>query len=102
MKEATLEAMMLATKSGLACKVYRNKYGRYPDSLEALVPEFLNEIPIDPFNEKPLVYRVTGDEVLIYSLGSNEKDDGGRGGIFNITQLVMEKDDDWAWREKIR
>ncbi len=101
LKETALEAMMLATKSGLACKIYKNSHGRYPESLEALVPGILNTVPIDPFTEKPLVYRLTSDEVLIYSLGSNERDDGGQGN-FNISRLVMEKDDDWAWREKIR
>jgi hypothetical protein len=101
MKEATLEAMMLATKAGLACKIYRNKTGHYPENLEALVPDILPELPIDPFTGKPLVYKIENGELLIYSLGSNLKDDGGRG-TYMITQLVMEKDDDWAWREKAK
>jgi hypothetical protein len=101
MKEATVEAIMLATKAGLACKVYRQKNGRYPETLAALVPELLDSEPIDPFTGKPLVYKIENGELVIYSLGSNQKDDGGRG-TYMITQLVMEKDDDWAWREKIR
>jgi hypothetical protein len=101
LKEAILEATMLTTRTGLACKIYKNKYGRYPENLDALVPEILDRVPIDPFTDKPLVYKLTSDEVLIYSLGSNEKDDGGRQ-TYNLTQLVMEKDDDWAWREKIQ
>jgi hypothetical protein len=101
LKEASLEAVTLATEAGLACKIYKNKYGRYPENLDALVPEILDKVPIDPFSDKPLVYKLTADEVLVYSLGSNEKDDGGRQ-TYNLTQLVMEKDDDWAWREKIQ
>jgi len=101
MKEATLEAMMLTTKAGLACKIYRNMNGRYPDHLEALVPSILDEVPLDPFTGKPLVYRFAGDEVLVYSVGSNGRDDGGRE-TYQTTQLVMEKDDDRAWREKAR
>lgn len=101
MKEATLEAMMLTTKAGLACKISRNMNGRYPDHLEDLVPSILDEVPLDPFTGKPLVYRFAGEEVLVYSVGSNGKDDGGRE-TYQITQLVMEKDDDWAWREKVR
>ncbi len=99
MKEAALEAMMLATRAGLACKIYKAKNGRYPANLEALVPGILPEVPIDPFTGKSLVYKIENGELLIYSLGSNQKDDGGR--MSPQTQLVMEKDDDWTWREKI-
>jgi len=99
LKEATLEAMMLTTKAGLACKIYKNETGHYPENLDGLVPELMDKVPIDPFTGKPLIYRLQDGGVLIYSVGSNEKDDEGRG-TYQITQLVMEKDDDWAWREK--
>lgn len=101
MKEATLEAMMLTTQAGLASKIYKNKTGRYPENLGALVPEILPEVPIDPFTGKPLVYKTENGELLIYSLGSNQKDDGGRS-TYAITMMVMDKDDDWTWREKIK
>jgi hypothetical protein len=99
LKEATLEAMMLTTKAGLACKIYKIQTGHYPESLAALVPDLLDKEPIDPFTGKPLIYRLQDGGIIIYSVGSNEKDDGGRG-TYQITQLVMEKDDDWAWKEK--
>jgi hypothetical protein len=99
MKEGTLEALMLATRAGLACKIYKGRTGRYPENLEALVPEILPEIPVDPFTGKPLVYRIAEGQLLIYSLGSNQKDDGGRTSA--MTKMVMEKDDDWTWRETI-
>jgi len=99
LKEATLEAMMLTTKAGLACKIYKNQTGHYPENLDTLVPEFLDTVPLDPFSGKPLIYRFQDGGVLIYSVGSNERDEEGRG-TYQITQLVMEKDDDWAWKEK--
>jgi hypothetical protein len=100
LKEASLEAMMLATRAGLACKICKSRTGNYPASLEALVPDLLPEVPIDPFTGRPLVFKRQGEELLIYSLGSNQKDDGGR--MSPMTQLVMDKDDDWTWREKIQ
>ena len=99
LKEAALESVMLTMQTGLACKLYKNKTGRYPENLEALRPEYLFEIPIDPFTGKPLVYKIENGELLIYSLGSNGKDDGGRSTYF-IEKVVTEKDDDWTWREK--
>ena len=99
MKVAQIEAIMLANRAGLACRLYKSRMGRYPDSLEALVPDFLAGIPVDPFTGKPFVYRREGEGFIVYSLGSNQKDDGGRS-TYMITQLVMDKDDDWTWREE--
>jgi hypothetical protein len=98
LKEAQLEAIMLTSRAGLACRLHKSRTGRYPESLEELVPGILAEVPVDPFTGKPLVYRREGEGFIVYSLGSNQKDDGGRS-TYMITQLVMEKDDDWSWRE---
>ena len=98
LKEAQLEATLLASRTGLACRLHKSRTGQYPDSLEALVPAILEEIPVDPFTGKPLVYRREGEGFIVYSLGSNQKDDGGRS-TYMITQLVMDKDDDWTWKE---
>lgn len=100
MKEATLEAMMNVTRAGIACKLFRQKNGKNPGALADLVPEYLKDVPLDPFTGKPLIYRLENGELLIYSVGSNLKDDGGR--MSKITQLVMPKDDDWTWRETIK
>lgn len=98
MKVAKIEAIMLANRAGLACRLHKNRTGDYPQTLDELVPGLLNEVPIDPFTGNPLVYRREGEGFIVYSLGSNQKDDGGRS-TYMITQLVMEKDDDWSWRE---
>jgi hypothetical protein len=98
LKVAQVEALMLASRAGLACRLYKSRTGRYPERLEELVPGLLPEVPIDPFTGKPLVYRREGEGFIVYSLGSNQKDDGGRS-TYMITQLVMDKDDDWSWKE---
>jgi hypothetical protein len=36
-------------------------YGQYPDSLDELVPEYLPEMPVDPWNSKPFAYARHGD-----------------------------------------
>lgn len=98
LKNAQLEATFLAARTGLACRLFKSRTGQYPESLEALIPGVLKEVPIDPFTGKPLVYRRDGEGFIVYSLGSNQKDDGGRS-TYMITQLVMDKNDDWAWKE---
>lgn len=101
LKEATLESLILTTRIGLACKIYKHQHGRFPENIAALVPGILTEEPLDPFTGRPFIYRSQDGGFIVYGLGSNEKDDGGRGTL-KITQLVMDKDDDWAWSERIR
>jgi hypothetical protein len=98
LKQAMLEATFLASRTGLACKLHKSRTGEYPDKLEVLVPGILKEIPVDPFTGRPFVYRREGDGFIVYSFGSNEKDDGGRS-TYMISQEVMDKDDDWTWKE---
>ena len=50
----------------------------YPDTLDALVPKDLNALPEDPFSGKPLIYRKEGAGFILYSVGSDGKDDKGK------------------------
>ncbi len=43
-------------RTGLAVELFLQKYGKLPDTLEELVPEFLPEIPVSPFSGEPLRY----------------------------------------------
>lgn len=63
---------------GIAAERYRLRHGRLPEQLNELVPDFLSEVPKDPFDGQPLRYRVEKDGVIIYSIGPDETDQGGR------------------------
>jgi len=97
LKEATLEAFLEAARAGTAGHIYRIQRGHFPEKIADLVPEILKKEPIDPFTGQPLIYRLKNNTFIIYSVGSNKKDDGGRMSV--MTQAVMEKDDDWSWQE---
>jgi hypothetical protein len=74
-----------------ALELYRLKHSEYPEKLEALVPEFIAHIPHDLIGGKPFHYRRLPDgKFLLYSLGWNEKDDGG-----SVTL-------DWLWGDVAR
>jgi hypothetical protein len=62
----------------LALRCYRTEHGRGPDRLEQLVPDRLKRVPLDPFSGHPLIYRVSGTNWLLYSVGPDGVDDGGR------------------------
>lgn len=66
------------TVVGLAALIYRNTHGSLPDELEQLTPGILDAIPLDRFGSGPLKYRRVGDGAIIYSVGSDGVDDGGR------------------------
>lgn len=67
---------------GFALAAYRVGFGEYPATLDALVPKYCSEVPPDRFSGKPLHYVRQADGFLLYSVGKNAKDDGGRGGNF--------------------
>jgi hypothetical protein len=66
-----------STMAGLALRRYQLKHGHPPDSLSALVPEFLAAVPLDPFagGNQPLKFVVQGNQFAIYSIGFNAKDE---------------------------
>ena len=51
-----IKAAFLTAQTTLAIEEYNLNYNKLPDSLDQLVPEFLDFIPIDPFDNKPLRY----------------------------------------------
>jgi hypothetical protein len=64
---------------GLACQQHKSRHGAFPGALVDLVPDILPRVPVDPFTGKDLVYRLTPDGFVVYSVGENLADDGGRG-----------------------
>jgi hypothetical protein len=57
---------------------YQRETGSYPPSLRALVDAgYLESVPMDPFSDKPFVYRLTDTGFWLYSVGENSTDDGG-------------------------
>jgi hypothetical protein len=54
-------------------------HGRYPAKLDELAPRYLEKIPDDLFAGGPLKYQPTDNGFMLYSVGVNGTDDGGRG-----------------------
>jgi len=78
LQEAQHEARIGLAQLALALKIYKAEKGKYPDRLDDLVPEILPELPKDPFTGKDFVYKREGEGFLVYSLGENETDEGGK------------------------
>jgi len=64
-----------ATRVLLAMKAFKLDKGRLPATLDELVPAYLDAVPLDDFDGKPLRYNPA--KKIIYSVGEDLKDDGG-------------------------
>ena len=84
-------AKVTVAQTGLALERYRAAKGGYPTALADLAPDFLKEVPPDPFTAKPLLYRPEPGGAIIYNVGKNQTDDSG------IEDMDNDKDDiSWA------
>lgn len=64
---------------GIALELFRRANGDYPYTLDELVPEFLESVPVDIFDGRPLRFMMAGPESpVVYSVGTDRDDDGGR------------------------
>ncbi len=73
-RDATLRLLI----ADLAIRRYQAEHGQPPPDLESLVPEFMASVPIDPFSGKSVIYRPSAQGPVVYSVGTDGKDDGGR------------------------
>ena len=90
----------LVNEGQIVCALerYRLKDGDYPAALDALVPSFIEKLPVDIIGGQPLHYRRTDDgKFLLYSVGWNEIDDGGNAGKKDRDKGVGPSAPDWVW-----
>ncbi|MCC6696536.1 MAG: hypothetical protein IT365_12965 [Candidatus Hydrogenedentes bacterium] len=71
---AQLDLMRL----GLSLERYHAKEGTYPGTLDAVASLLEAEVPKDPFMGESYHYEPRGDSFVLYSVGQDLEDDGGR------------------------
>jgi len=89
----------------VACALerYRLAQGKYPETLDALSPRFIQSVPHDVMGGQPLKYhRTDNGQFALYSVGCNGTDDGGRVVVYGPTFYWFEdQDSDWAWTGQV-
>jgi hypothetical protein len=68
---------MQVARTAVAVERYRLATGQLPDDLSELVPSHLEEIPLDPFDGRPLRYKKRDGGYVVYSVGPDGTDDNG-------------------------
>jgi hypothetical protein len=66
-------------KLAFALAAYRADHGEYPARLADLATKYVAAVPKDIFNGEELRYKRKAEGYLLYSVGVNGKDDGGKG-----------------------
>ena len=88
-RHASLLAQVRITRAGLALLRHRQVQGTFPETLDGL--RSLNLV--DPFSGQPLIYHPKRHGFVLYSVGWNRKDDGGK--PRPATTLAGEDPDAW-------
>ena len=71
-------AQLRTALAGLAIERYRLATGKLPDTLAELTPTYLEVVPKDPFDGKDLRYKKLETGFVVYSIGEDGNDDGGK------------------------
>ena len=77
-------AQIDAARTALAVERYRIDRGRLPEKLVDISPEYLDKVPNDPYDDGRLHYARREQGYVIYSVGRNGMDDGGKSGPRNV------------------
>jgi hypothetical protein len=82
-------------RTALAIERFRLATGEIPEQLADLVPAYLAQVPIDPFDGQPIRYRRTDPGYVLYSVmedgqdnGGVERDDVGKGQPYDLCFIV--------------
>lgn len=71
-------AHLRTARVALAVQRYRLVTGNLPDTLADLVPTYLDTVPKDPFDGRSLRYEKLETGFVVYSIGLDGIDDGGK------------------------
>jgi hypothetical protein len=78
-REARCLANLRLALTAVALEQFRAAHNnRYPAGLSELTPDYLGAPLLDPFDGQPLRFRKQAAGYVIYSIGSDLKDDGGK------------------------
>ncbi len=72
-----VDAQVDCTRVALGIERYRLAKGSLPKELTDLVPQYIDKVPIDPFDGKPVRYKLTEPGYIVYSIGEDGTDEGG-------------------------
>ena len=102
MKFAMIQSHVNLAQVACALERFRLAHGEYPETLDRLMPQFIEKLPHDLINGQPLHYhRTDNGNFILYSVGWDETDDGGKI-FFTKKGAVDRKKGDWVLQYPIK
>jgi hypothetical protein len=99
---AYAQASVDLARTAMALERYRLARGAFPESLDALTPQFIAQVPHDVIGGEALKYsREPNGSFVLCSIGWNEKDDGDEA-AFNPDGSLDFQNGDWVWRSQAK
>ncbi len=92
----SLEVKRRQREIALSLAVYRTAKGKYPAHLSEIAGVNGKPLPLDPYAQKPFVYRVNEKSFLLYSVSVNRADNGGKGQGFGGNLNINHDDIVWG------
>lgn len=91
-RKCQTNVQVAATRILLAMKAFKMEKGRLPATLQELVPEYLEAVPLDDFDGKPLRYNPA--KKILYTVGKDLRDEGGTTTQEFLDAIMKERDID--------
>jgi hypothetical protein len=92
LQEAECLAGIRLAQTAVALEQYRHAHQSYPDTLAALVPDYLPIPPADPFRTAPLQYEKRTQGYVLQSLGPPARMTTGMRGSYRPGDLTLTVD----------
>lgn len=77
-RHVSLLARAVLTQTAMGLIQHKLVHNGFPVTLAECDAKYLSVQPVDPFSGQPLIYRLEGKGFVLYSVGENMKDDGGK------------------------
>lgn len=106
-KQVSLNSCLAIARSrqaltAIALERFFAKHGSYPAKLDELTPDFLQSVPLDPCDGKPLRYQTTDSgRFRLWSVGFDGKDDASKVNLKSDGTHKLHEDKyvgDWTWQ----
>ena len=80
------DGLLAGAKLVVACHRFARDKGRWPETLAELVPDYLGEVPRDPYDGAP--FRYSAEKGLVWAVGKNLTDEGGSTRLLGVDPAI--------------